>query len=83
MLFVHDAVARSASAPLEQGGSHLLENRLVSSDSGVAWQRKSFPPGRATLIAPAPSRPETIYVVTDRFEVYRSGDSGTTWERVG
>ena len=58
-------------------------NIFVSSDSGAVWQRKSFPPGRATLIAPAPSRPETIYVVTDRFEVYRSDNSGTTWERVG
>ena len=58
-------------------------NVFVSTDAGASWQRKSFPPGRATLIAPSPSRPETVYVVTDRFEVYRSGNSGITWERVG
>lgn len=56
---------------------------FVSSDAGAAWQRKAFPPGRAALIAPAPSRPETIYVVTDRFEVHRSRDAGGSWERVG
>ncbi len=56
---------------------------FVSSDAGAVWQRKTFPPGRAALIAPAPSRPETLYVVTDRFEVHRSRDGGSTWERVG
>lgn len=58
-------------------------NVFVSRDAGASWQRKPFPPGRAMLIAPAPTRPETIYVVTDRFEVHRSRDGGSTWERVG
>ena len=56
---------------------------FISPDAGVTWQRKSFPPGRAALIAPAPSRPEIVYVVTDRFEVHRSRDGGSTWERAG
>jgi len=56
---------------------------FISTDAGASWQRMRFPPGRATLIASAPSRPETIYVVTDRFEVHRSRDGGGTWERVG
>ena len=54
---------------------------LISTDAGATWQRKGFPPGRAALIAPAPSRPETVYVVTDGFEVHRSRDGGSTWER--
>ena len=58
-------------------------NVFISADAGASWQRRTFPPGRAALIAPAPSRPETIYVVTDRFEVHRSRDSGNTWKRVG
>ena len=58
-------------------------NVFISTDAGASWRRRTFPPGRAALIAPAPSRPETIYVVTDRFEVHRSRDGGGTWERVG
>lgn len=56
---------------------------FVSSDAGASWRRLEFRPGRAALVAPAPSRPTTVYVVTGGFEVYRSGDGGATWERTG
>lgn len=80
---VPDVSAASVGAAGDVVYSASGANVFVSTDAGASWQRKSFPPGRATLIAPAPSRPETIYVVTDRFEVHRSRDGGSTWERVG
>ena len=72
-------VSAAGDSVYSAGGANIF----VSTDAGASWQRKTVPPGRATLIAPAPSRPETIYVVTDRFEVHRSRDGGGTWERVG
>lgn len=56
-------------------------NVYLSADAGATWQRRSFPAGRGALIAPSPSRPEIVYIVTDRFEVHRSGDGGSTWAR--
>ncbi|MGH2796387.1 MAG: hypothetical protein ACRDM0_01635 [Thermoleophilaceae bacterium] len=54
----------------------------VSSDGGVRWERRAFPEN-AVLIAPAPTAPEIVYVVTRGHVVWRSTDGGATWERVG
>lgn len=80
---VPDVAAASVSAAGDIVYAASGANIFVSGDAGASWQRRAFPPRRAVLIAPAPSRPETIYVVTDRFEVHRSRDGGSTWERVG
>ncbi len=55
---------------------------MVSTDGGLTWQRRSFP-RNAGLIAIAPSNPAVVYVVTDQREVWRSSNSGATWEHVG
>lgn len=55
---------------------------LVSRDAGKTWQRRTFTKN-AALVAPAPSDPSVVYVVTDRLEVWRSADGGNTWERAG
>lgn len=56
---------------------------FFSSDGGTTWQRREFPPGRAVLIAGAPSDPNIVYVVAEGFQVWRSGDGGQSWRRVG
>jgi photosystem II stability/assembly factor-like uncharacterized protein len=56
---------------------------FISGDGGTTWSRRTFTGGGAVLIAAAPSEPGTVYVVTDRFEVYRSTDGGSRWERSG
>ena len=56
---------------------------LVSSDGGLTWERKAFTRGGASMVAAAPSDPKTVYVLTERFEVWRSANSGASWERVG
>lgn len=55
----------------------------VSTDGGLTWTRRAFSRGGAVLVAPAPTNPTTVYVVTDRLEVWRSPDGGATWERAG
>lgn len=55
---------------------------LVSSDGGASWQQRAFPAGRAVFVAPAPSDPSTVYVVTKELAVWRSSDGGRTWERM-
>lgn len=80
---VSDVPAAHASAAGDVVYAAAGSNIFVSRDAGASWQRRAFSPGRAVLIAPAPSRPETVYVVTDRLEVHRSRDGGGTWERVG
>ena len=55
---------------------------LVSRDAGTTWQRRAFS-GNAALVAPAPSDPNVVYVLTDRQEVWRSANGGATWERAG
>lgn len=55
---------------------------LVSRDGGKTWQRRSFS-RNAALVAPAPSNPSVVYVLTDRLEVWRSADGGASWERAG
>ena len=55
---------------------------LVSRDAGNTWQRRAFS-GNAALVAPAPSNPSVVYVLTDRLEVWRSANGGTSWERAG
>lgn len=56
---------------------------FVSADGGMTWARRTFMRGGGALIAGAPSDPQLVYVVTDRFEVWRSPDGGATWERAG
>lgn len=56
---------------------------LVSSDGGLTWERKAFTRGGATIVAAAPSNPKTVYVLTERLEVWRSANGGASWERVG
>lgn len=55
---------------------------FVSTDGGGSWERRPFPDG-AALVAPAPSAPQTVYVITRRQEVWRSTNGGSSWERVG
>lgn len=55
---------------------------LVSRDAGTTWQRRAFS-GNAALVAPAPSDPNVVYLLTDRLEVWRSANGGVTWERAG
>lgn len=55
----------------------------VSVDGGTTWARRAFPRGAAVLVAVGPSDPNVVYVVTQRFEVWRSRDGGLTWERAG
>lgn len=55
---------------------------LVSRDAGNTWQRRAFS-GNAALVAPAPSNPSVVYVLTDRLEVWRSANGGASWERAG
>ncbi len=55
---------------------------LVSLDAGTTWQRRTFT-RNAALVAPAPSNPNVVYVLTDRLEVWRSVDGGASWERAG
>lgn len=56
---------------------------FVSNDGGTTWQRRSFPQGRAVLVAGAPSDPNVVYVIAEGFRVWRSSDAGSSWERVG
>ena len=56
---------------------------LVSADGGMTWSRKAFGRGGAALVAAAPTNPKTVYVLTERLEVWRSLDGGTSWERAG
>ncbi|MDQ6858493.1 MAG: YCF48-related protein [Chloroflexota bacterium] len=56
---------------------------LVSTDGGMTWARKPFARGGAVLVAAAPSNPQIVYALTERLEVWRSPDGGTTWERAG
>ena len=56
---------------------------LASTDGGMTWDRKTFTRGGAVLVAAAPSNPKTVYVLTDKLEVWRSANGGTTWERAG
>lgn len=56
---------------------------LVSNDGGMTWDRRIFTRGGAVLVAAAPTNPTTVYVLTERLEVWRSGDGGSRWERAG
>lgn len=56
---------------------------LASTDGGLTWDRKTFARGGAVLVAAAPSNPKTVYVLTDKLEVWRSADGGTSWDRAG
>lgn len=56
---------------------------LVSKDGGMTWDRRSFTRGGAVLVAGAPTNPLTVYVLTERLEVWRSADGGATWQRAG
>ncbi len=56
---------------------------LASSDGGVTWDRRTFARGGAVLVAAAPSNPKTVYVLTDKLEIWRSADGGASWERAG
>ena len=55
---------------------------MASTDGGQTWQRRSFP-RNAGLIGAAPSNTSVVYIVTDRLEVWRSRDTGASWEHVG
>lgn len=56
---------------------------LVSTDGGMTWDRRTFTRGGAVLVAAAPTNPKTVYMLTERLEVWRSGDGGASWERAG
>ena len=56
---------------------------FVSADGGMTWVRKTFTRGGAALVAPAPTNPKTVYLLTERLEVWRSLDGGASWERAG
>lgn len=56
---------------------------LVSNDGGMTWDRRAFTRGGAVLVAAAPTNPKTVYVLTERLEVWRSADGGSSWERAG
>lgn len=56
---------------------------LASNDGGMTWERRIFTRGGAVLVAAAPTNPKTVYVLTDRLEVWRSADGGATWQRAG
>ena len=56
---------------------------FVSKDGGMTWDRRTFTRGGAVLVAPAPSNPSTVYVLTEHLEVWRSADGGSSWERAG
>ncbi|HEY8655508.1 MAG TPA: hypothetical protein VIN34_02080 [Candidatus Limnocylindria bacterium] len=56
---------------------------LASNDGGMTWQRRTFTRGGAVLVAAAPTNPKTVYVLTDKLEVWHSADGGVTWERSG
>ncbi len=55
----------------------------ASRDGGRTWERRGFQRGGAALVAVAPADPQVVYVVTERLEVWRSANGGTSWERVG
>lgn len=55
---------------------------FASTDGGMRWEPRPFPSGKAVLVAPAPSDPESVYVLAEGFSVWRSSDSGRTWERM-
>lgn len=55
-----------------------------STDRGETWKRVRFEPvGLTTLVAVAPADPKTVYVVLYNGTVWRSRDSGGTWEEAG
>ncbi len=56
---------------------------FVSNDGGMTWERRPFTRGGAVLVAGAPTNPLTVYVLTERLEVWRSADGGATWQRAG
>lgn len=55
---------------------------FVSSDGGIRWEQRAFPNGKAVLVAPAATDPDTVYVLAEGFSVWRSADGGRTWERM-
>lgn len=81
-----ERVGELGSAYLGAAGSQVYATAgsrvLVSADGGATWQQRPFPPGRGLLVAPAPSDPSTVYVVTEDLAVWRSRDGGATWERM-
>lgn len=56
---------------------------FVSADGGMTWAKHSFSRGSGALVAGAAGDPQLLYIVTERFEVWRSSDAGATWERAG
>ena len=56
---------------------------FLSGDGGMTWTTRSFPRGGGALIAGSVNDPQLVYIVTDRFEVWRSRDGGSNWERAG
>lgn len=83
-----EAVRELAGASnVSAAGEHLFAAAgravLVSGNGGEAWQARDFPRGGATLVAVAPTDARTVYVVTERLEVWRSTDGAATWVRAG
>lgn len=82
-----ERVAEVGSATIGAAGSRVYAvaggRLLVSSDGGVHWEQRSFGAGNAVLIAPAPSEPDTVFIVAEDLGVWRSRDTGRTWERTG
>lgn len=56
---------------------------LASNDGGMTWEQRTFSRGGAVLVAAAPTNPRTVYVLTDKLEVWRSADGSASWERAG
>jgi len=54
---------------------------LISTDSGVSWEKTSFgSEGEQVLyIASSKSDPEQVYLITKSLGIYKSTDSGETW----
>jgi hypothetical protein len=82
-----ERVVEVGSATIGAAGSRVYAaagaGLMVSSDGGTKWEQRSFSGGNAVLVAPAPSEPDTVFVVADGFGVWRSRDAGRTWERTG
>lgn len=56
---------------------------FLSDDGGENWSHQEFPFPHLREIAFAPNDCDTIYVGTEPAELFRSRDSGRTWESLG
>lgn len=81
---VYTAIAVHPTNPdIAWAGSHsTTENLLRTTDGGQSWQTAFTCHGRPRDLAVDPRQPQILYAGCDGGGVYRSQDSGSTWQHI-